>query len=614
MAGRWLAEHVRRRKALGAAESEAVREAVEHFLATTDEGDAGAGAVNRVVHFVLETLMSTSNGRMAIRLAELCSFLSPTGVDLRLLRIRALTNQLVADGNPDGDALRKDSLELDRILWNGTRCGLFQVDWSARPVLRMHRSVQLRLRALMTDGEPARRRAQALVCLAAYAPNEDNEKLPDRHGRFRELERHIGSSGALDSDNDGVRRWLVNQARFYYTDGHAAAWRAVRPQIAALVEQWEARFDRETDTLWARLVNQLANLHRALGQHQVALELDMAVLRVQRRSLSVTHPRTLVTARGRAADLRGLGHFADALTEDDTTFRRFRDELGADHPSTRNAANNFALAMYLAGDQVKALEYEEGNHRRLLRLVGADDTMTWWSLCNIGQYAREIGDYDKALTALRTALDGVRGAPVPNNHLELRIVWYHAITLRRMGRLRQARDRTSRALRGHQEARGVDHPITVACQLSLAADERRSNPTRSVELVQDCLRVYTRSLNFKESHPFVALCRTALGQSLRAARRFDDAVTAAEAGWRALDDRLSSAHPWTLAAAIDHCAALAAAGDVAAAAVKAHKTYEQCLDNLSGDHPCTEAARVNALEASGGRTGWRDIDVDIPQT
>ncbi|MBW4718174.1 FxSxx-COOH system tetratricopeptide repeat protein [Saccharothrix obliqua] len=621
----WLAEAVTRERRTGSPVADAVAWSVRAFLERLDEAARpDRGVVARVVAVLVESLAADPAGRIAVLLAQLCSFLSTQGVGLRLVRSTAVVSTLVEVGGVDAGPLRLDSWEVDRVLWLGARHGLFRVDWGERNSLRLHRVVQRALLDAMGPDLRAERQAQALRALAAFAPTEaeEAEESPDgkrsRSWRFRELQKHVFPSGALKSRDEVVRRWLVNQLRFLYTDGGAGVDFASTEPGHELVTSWTAVFGAD-DALRSRLAVQLANVERRLGRADVAMRLDESALLQQRRTAELTSPQALITARGLGGDLRGLGRFAEALDEDRVTWLGFRDTFGDDHPHTRSAANNLAESLFLSGDPAGALQVEADNFERRLRLFGSRDPNTWWSRLRIGVYQRELGRYAEAMASLRTARDRLRAFGPGIRPVELAAQWHLAIAERLSGNLRSAKERDRGTLRGFREVQGPHHPETLACQLSLAMDHRAlGEADTAVELSELVLAGLREHLRLADDHPFTALALLCLGLSRCAAGRVEQGAGEVHRALDALDAKLGEAHPWTLAAAVAHARATAARGDLPGAEALLARAHRDCREYLGDGHPGTVIARddLRVVRKPGAvrDEGWRSIDVDIPQT
>ncbi|MFD1151390.1 FxSxx-COOH system tetratricopeptide repeat protein, partial [Saccharothrix hoggarensis] len=610
----WLGETARTEVGAGSRDSDAAKWATRTLFERL--GRSEVDGVARVVDVTVDALRDNATGRLAVLVARLCAFLSPEGADLGLVRSPAFLGRLVAVGGVDAEPLALDAAEVDRVLWYGARHGLFRVDWGDQYTLRLHRVVQRALRDRMDPAEREARRADVLTALAALAPTEVEDNSPTRRARFTELQKHVIPSGALNSPDPAVRRWLVNQVRFLYTDGGAGVRRSALGPGRALLDAWTERFG-PADPLRNRLAAELANVHRVLGELTKALRLDDLALAQQRRALDLTHPRPLITGRGRGGDQHALGLFAEALAEDQATWEGLRSALGDDHPDTRRAANNLASSMFLSGDAAGALAVEEDNYRRRRRLFGVNDARTWATLGQIGLYQRELGRYPEALDTLLFASQQLQALRQELNATQIGVRWNHAIAMRLAGRPKAAKERTGKALRDYRELIGPHHPYTLGCALSFAADHRRVgvDPELAVELARTALTGFQRHVGLRDDHPFVALCKLGLGLALRAAGDPAGAVDHVADAVDTLRSRLGDTHPWTLAAAVDEARVRAAAGEADRAAELIAEAHTDCVEFLGHDHPHTAVAAHNLrLAAHPTDQDWRECDVDIPHT
>jgi Mrp family chromosome partitioning ATPase/tetratricopeptide (TPR) repeat protein len=570
---------------------------------------------------VVKTLQADESGRLALRLAQHCAFLAADGVSVRLLRSPRMLAALISTA-ADRDALTWDPLELDRVMWTGTRFGLFEVGWERPASLRMHRLVQALVRQLMTADERRACHAEVLQGLAAFAPTDAEGKCEQDLFDFAELQKHLVPSDAAASAEFEVRRWLVDQIAYVYSAGGPDAWQfAVELGDSVLVE-WSPTTDSER-RLRMRLEFRLSNLYRALGQPADALlAKEESLLQEQRRVLGPTHPRVLKTARGRAAELRSLGRFADARAEERATWLGFCAVLGENHPDTLRAANNLALSLFLAGDTPAALRMDEQNRARRLSLYGPDHPDVWWSACNVGTYLCDLGRHEEALKVLGDSLSHVvslrssRGSDELRIN-ELRIQRNRAIALRRSGESLSAFERAATAsssavlndetLHRYQALLGSEHSTTRACKLSYALDQHQIGHTdTAVELAEDCLQGYVRS---SLDHPFTALCRTNLAVFLRAAGDVEQALEYGRQGQDELCDWLGEQHPWALAARINHARILAELDQMQGAIGLLQSVHDDCREFLVRDHPYTVVV-ANNLASEVNQ--WKDVGVDVP--
>jgi MinD-like ATPase involved in chromosome partitioning or flagellar assembly/tetratricopeptide (TPR) repeat protein len=563
----------------------------------------------------MDSLREDDLGQVGARLVQLCIFFAPQGVSLRLVNSASMLDRLTRQLDDQRDRLLSDAILLDEVCWIVSRYGLVEVRRGRAQSIGMHRLIQELVLRSMTPGERAERQADALAVLAAHAPPDSEEDAPEHDVTYAELQKHLIPSGALDSADWAVRRWVVNQIRYMYRRPHAQMWRSAR----GLAEKALAGHQdfASADSLRLRLAVQLANLNRALGEYGKACDLDEAVLHQQRRTLSPLHPRTLMTARSHGGDLRGLGRFEEALAEDQSTLDGFRAIFGDDHGATQMALNNLALSWLLAGDALAAFEFESQVFERRQRILGDRDPGTWRSRCNMGSYLRELGRYEDSRRALEDARNRLRELDANSTDV-MRADKSLGVTLRRLGRVPDASRCTDAALRLYLQAHGDRHPDSLSCVLSRAANlYAAGRPQEAAQEAERCLAGYLAV--FDKDHPFTHVCRTNLGIYLRA----DDPSRSLElslAGLSGLKDRLLGSHPWVLAAAINYATSLLAVGEVGAAGELDQSNCNDCREFLGVDHPCTVAAEANLADSRRrqpgdiGTASRREMDIDIPQT
>jgi Mrp family chromosome partitioning ATPase/tetratricopeptide (TPR) repeat protein len=620
----WLTATVENERAQGASVAGAARWAVRQLLDRLDDDTPPEASrqttVSRAVRVVVETLRATSEGRVAVAYAELCSFLSQNGISLDVVRSTAMSHSLADVCGPDAEAVLLDAWEIDRALWLGARYGLFRIDWGRQNKLRVHRTVQTALRALMTEDERKARGEAVLRALARFAPNETELEQPYAVDRFNELQKHIFPSGSVRSEDPFVRRWLVNQTRFLYARGGAGVHRETLEPVERLLREWTERHGAD-DPLCLRLAVQLANLHRALGDHRRALELDDATLARNRRTRATNHPQSLINARGRSADLRGLGYFGDSLAEERAIWDGSRAVFGDDHRQTQMTAGNLTSSLLLSGDVRGALDLAERNYALRRRLFGEQDPSTWKAYAQVAVHRRELGEYSRAYDMLTTAWEHLSQSGL--NEQELAVRWHQAIAQRCAGLsggtnlLVRAKERADKALIDYRELHGYDHPNTLACMVSYAAAVRAvgGDESLALQLAEEALERYRANPRFPSDHPFVALYELSVGLAKHAAGQGGVKETAS--ALELLTDRLGDVHPWTLAAAVNHARVQAAAGQLGPAATLLAETHSSCVEYLGFAHPHTRVATLNLAvvrePADSPDQNWREIDVDVPE-
>lgn len=615
----------------------AAKQAVEDFQKGLIERADGSRRISwppisRLLALSLDELRKNDEGKFAVAVAQMCAFLSPDGVTVGFLRSPAVLAELAAAAGSDVDILARDEAELDRVLWIGTRFGLFEIDRGNPATLRMHRVIQASIRETMNPDELLRRHAQVLWSLAAYAPIDSD--INSQHSiEFPELQRHLKPSGVADIDFTKmakhlgpadqfnthawvVRRWVVAQIRYLYDTGDKETQEAAVDFAAEVEKHWATAFDIN-DHLRNRLAAQIANLYRALGHYRKALALDMATLARQRRDLSHAHPRTLMTARGLGGDLRELGRLEEALVEDETTFKLFCDSFGDDHPETLKVAFNLAISRFLMGYVDEALKLEESSYKLRKRVLGEDHISVWKSGRNLAMYLIELGRYDDAIKRLNKATDRIELNQQNSDHIEkLRIRRVHYVAERRKSNEHPdwLRKRSERILDRYRKLFGENNKYTLSCTLSHAINlHLEGDFNNAVELGEQCLNSYIRK--FGPNHPLTNVCLANVAVFQRHAGETAKALANGLEALEQLRERLDDCHPWALAAAVNHARTLVISDQLDEALHLLVPTHQDCRDCLGDDHPSTKIATAN-LEltrhpAARSDPRWRDIDIEL---
>ncbi|MDS0135343.1 MULTISPECIES: FxSxx-COOH system tetratricopeptide repeat protein [unclassified Amycolatopsis] len=573
----------------------------------------GSDAVAAVLDVVTAGLRDSQTGRMTLLLARFCSLLSPEGISLALLRSKEVRQELIKAGGQDAARLAVDAAELDVFLARGARLGLFRVDWGLARTLTFERVIRQLLRDSLPHGFDTLLRGHVLAALAAYSPTEQELDQPHARARFAELNRHIMSAGAQQSDDPMVRQWLVNQAKYLYRTGEPDIWEVAVEPTREGYERWLAAHS-ESDPYVCMLASQLANLYRELGRYEEALQLDSRALEVQRLHQGRAHYRSLLAARGLSADLRALGRLADAVVEDTATLHGLQRAFGEDHPQTLDAENNLAAAQFHAGDIDAACQSGQAHCDRRARLFGRDDPRNWLALANLGVYQRAMGRFEDSIATLIRA-HGLAAALRPEpKQARPAVSWQWSIS-ERLASSRAAttaKSRNGEALTAFRDLLGDRHPQVVACKLSYANAQRQVGEfEHAVTGITECIEV----LNTADGHAHdVAICRVMLALALVGAGHAGEAVLPIQEGTRALTAHVGPFHPLSLAAGVDLAVVLAVAGRAEEALTAAREASEACTDFLPRMHYYRDIAASNLRHLGTGGDdlgGLRTLDLDI---
>lgn len=573
------------------------------FLIDQSSGSPLAAALT----VILQTLTENDLGRVATRLTQLCSWLAPDGVALRLLRSAAMVHALanVAD---DGQALVLDPLELDQVLRCGQRYGLFEMNWERPAKLTMHQVVQALVRDAMTPEESDGCQREVLRALAAFAPTDPEPEDPQDLVDFTELQRHIEPSGAVGSQDISVRRWLVDQVNYLMRTQSPERWRFAADLTAQVLKGWQPT-PRAESSLKMRLEFQLGSLQWRLGEDvDTRVEWVDAVLNRQQSLLGPTHPRTLKTWRSKGENFQIRGQFAEACAAEQRTLHGFRERLGNYHPDTRRAANNLALWYFFTGDVSSALKLEKENYDIRMALFGPDHLDVWHSACNLAIYRRELGRYPEAIKTFDEAIERISVLYPGGGHPEeLRLRWNRAIAYRNAGEPYKALEENAENLRRFQDLYGPNNIQTANCKLSFAIDRHLTgDSTAAVLAAEESATDYRRS---DACSRYPVLHRLNLAVFRRGLGQLEQATSISAETRDELATWLGADHPWTLAATLNYAHSIARNGDLRAGRELLRSAYNDCQEFLPPDHPYTRHADRNL---ASDLADWGDLHVDLP--
>ncbi|MFY1654789.1 FxSxx-COOH system tetratricopeptide repeat protein [Solwaraspora sp. WMMB762] len=644
LSGAWLRESRHHLMAYAPADLEAATEAMVASLRPeslaglpTDANSSPAGSVpdddptyhalRRSWRALEATLRQTEIGRIAIHLAEMCSFLSTDDISLTLLRSSSMIDQLATLSDDGGERVRNDPAIFDGVVWTGARFGVFDVRWGQRPSIRIHRAVQDAVRDALPPDRAAEVRRHLRLGLASYAPTGAEVDGGWQRHRLAELQPHLLPSGAVAETDPKVRRWVVRQVRYMRRQ---ETWDSANVALKVIDEalgHWSSAVP-PTDRIHMQLRGEQASLLRWMGRYRESLEIAQQLRLLQLHTIGQEHPNTATTLQGIAGDVRALGEFELAKSHEGVAYDILRKAYGEEHQQTLMVAHNLALSSYFDGDLYTAMVVEREVVNRRLRVFGTRDPFLWWAAANLATYQRELGDYQAATRTIDDAR-GWLGHPtgkIPTDSASaLRIIRVLAVTQRRKNMVPQAKENHADALRGYQQLRGTNHLDTLACKLALATDMHllRETPARVVEFGQSCYRGYQRQLG--PEHPLTGICLVNLALFLRGVGDLDESRRIGDHGLRIIRTAVpAETHPWVLAATINQAGNLGHGGAVDAAMRLAGQAVELCEEDLPPGHPYPDIARANlrvweqAARRSAG-TGptnpisTHDLDIDIPR-
>ncbi|MCX5211262.1 FxSxx-COOH system tetratricopeptide repeat protein [Kitasatospora sp. NBC_00240] len=527
----------------------------------------------------------------AARMLETCAFFGPDAIPARLLYSRPVIGTL---GLPE--SARHDLLTIGELLRAVNRFGLARFDQAAGTI-DVHRLVRAVLHDQVDEADGAVIRAAVHSALAADAP--DDPDTPANWPRYAELLPHLWPSGAVDSPDPRVRRWIVDSVRAQWQRGLHASGRDLAERI---LERWrrdataagtEPTGKAVGDDAWIlQLRTQLGNIQRSQGALLEAYETDLDVLERLRATVGPGHLHTLAVAGSLGGDLRLLGRYREARDLDERTLATARNTLGPEHPRTLMIANNLAISEFLAGDLPAALRRHRLAHQVQQEVLGARHPYTLSSAANYGCDLREAGRLQEALDVLEATVRSFRETIGDDHRETLRTRRHLGVTLRRLGRGREALRGDEDVHRRCLDLSGARHPDTAAAAVSLAGDVAALGDTdRAVRLCEDALAYYRDG--FGELHPTTLAVTGNLAALLRRAGRTAEAGALSEGALEHLRPQLGDRHPYVLVTTANRANHLVAAGAGEAAAALEERAVPLLAEVLGADHHDTVAATSN---------------------
>lgn len=512
----------------------------------------------------------------AAYLLELCSFLSSHPISIPMLA-RGRNAQPMAE-------LRDDIL-LRRAVRDLGRYALVQLD-AGRDFIRVHALIRAVLRdSLPTEERDAMQQAAHAV-LAASNPGAPDD--PDTWPQHGQIAPHVEPAGLFLSDDDNVRRMVLDQIRYHYAIGD---YRTSEKFGRRTVDSWRARYG-ENDELTLVARRHLSTSLRLLGNYAEAGRLNNDTLSRMRKAFGDDHEHTLATASSVGADLRLAGQFGSALNLDQDTLDKNRRVLGGHDPATLRALNNLAVDYRMRGDFETALTLDNENVALRQGIYGADHPRTLFSYTCLMRDLYGIGQYHQGLAIGREKMP-IYEQKMPPNHGEVLIAKRSmAILLRKMGHNDEALSYTKTLYDSCRRKFGRRHEHTLSAMVTLSNAYRvNGDVARALRLGEEALAAY-RDV-FDTTHAFTFGCQVNVAIALRLAGRKDEANALNEDALTNLATILGEDHPYTMCAANTKSNGLAADGRVEEARALGERTLELSR-RVRGDlHPNTLSCAAN---------------------
>ncbi|WP_405581782.1 FxSxx-COOH system tetratricopeptide repeat protein [Streptomyces sp. NBC_01092] len=513
----------------------------------------------------------------AVQLLKLAAWFSPEPISMDLLQSTQIAQSLTGQNSTRDQEFRPrafDSTEMiARAFQELSRLSLATVDRKSRS-LRVHRLVQMSVRLNMTKEDQEATRDVVFRTLVAARPEQDDPEDHNTWERYRIIWPHLGTSWALAAPDYGIRKLIVDRVRQLRRRGELKQ----AYDLSTRVHQgW--REHSGPDERWVLHMGfQIANILRAQGRYQEALELDTDVLHRQEAALDSPHDlHILMTSGGVAADLRGLGRYSEALDRDRLNHEQFLELFGEDHPRSLMAANNYAVCLRVLGQYTDALRLDRKTMETRNKILGPEHAYTRASTISYARDLLDCGDYAGSELPLRRTYDQCLshqqfGASAPTTINAGKAL---SGALHQMGRAQEAEVLTRTVLSNLPSEEGSASPNRLLLHLGLAGILGAQGRTEEAlelarRVLDDCRRF------FQDQHPYTAACYANLAVLLYTANEAASSLAHAEQAARVFAAIFDDDHPFTLMCRVNLANAQAALGQRG----RARATYEEVLDRL----------------------------------
>ncbi|MEE1757251.1 FxSxx-COOH system tetratricopeptide repeat protein [Streptomyces sp. SP18CS02] len=464
--------------------------------------------------------------------------------------------------------------------------------------LRMHRLFHRFVR----DSLPAADRATASLtaCRVLVAADPREPTRPRHWARYAELIPHLVPSGALESDDDDVRRLVLNCVEYLRTRGEYHDGLALS---RAALDHWSATSGR-TDRRVLEAGLQHANMLRRLGRYADAETAGRAVLGDLESAGADGHGvETLRALNGLGGTLMALARYDEAGALYQRAAKDAVELLGEQVPLTLRLRTNLATATGLQGRYEESLAEHRHVFRERVGLLGERDSLTLLSAFHTSWTLRLLGRYADAL-AIQVRNVHLHRQTLDRSHSQTLLAEHNlALCMRREGDIDSAKAMMRSVHERLVRRRGSRHPETLLVATDYAMLLRGAGETEEARaLAERTARLYAAVLG--ENHPYAIGARDNRALILRDLGRPRAALSLAEETMARMDAVLGPAHLWSVGCAMNTAGARAAAGDVAGAVALGRDALERARACAGDSHVLTvnvQAGLAQDLHAAGRR-------------
>jgi tetratricopeptide (TPR) repeat protein len=394
----------------------------------------------------------------AAALVQLCSFLGPAPIPYRLL----WAFQHARDLPPTLERVFHEEDDFYAAIRNIGKYALLQVDPGNQTIIE-HRLVQTVLRERL--GEEGQAEMVRLVCRLLTAANPGRPDDPNNWVLLSSINHHLSYTGILDENSPDARRLVIDQIRFLFQQGDHAGCQELAEEA---VRRWRiSPGPDDAQTLHACRL--LGIVLREIGHPEEARKLNEDTYQRCLAVFTETDEQALVMANSYACDLRISDEYARAMELDERLHGLHTQVFGEDDENTLRSAHNLAIDKRLSGFYADALDLNRDTFRRRYDALGNRRWETWSSAGQIARDLRLLGQYAESAQLLTQAIAAIKPLFDDPEHREvIRLRMDYAMTLRRLGRLDEAKAEGELCLAVNQQRFGNTHHYTLTSMSLLA--------------------------------------------------------------------------------------------------------------------------------------------------
>jgi eukaryotic-like serine/threonine-protein kinase len=238
---------------------------------------------------------------------------------------------------------------------------------------------------------------------------------------------------------------------------------------------------------WASSLNEVGNLHWALGQNDQALACHERALALFEKALGPEHPWVAGALTDLGNALWALRRYEEAQALQARTLAILERALGPEHPEVAGALTNLCNLLYHMGRHAEALPHCQRAVALSAQALGPEHHLAALSLNNLGLVLLSLGRQEEARPALERALALLEKALGPE-HPDL------AEPLEALGAVHLSRARPAQALPLLKRALPLAQGNKASVQLALARAlwDSGVNLLRAVELATQAQQLWQR--------------------------------------------------------------------------------------------------------------------------